>query len=265
LLNRDVHDQTSVEIVEVFTSELSLACGFLLLTYIYHSKPQKIFIWSIVILSILFAIIRARRSLMFILICPVLITYLIYITKNKLKLPVVILSIFLCGLLMIYGIKFFNESSLFSSVKKRGLEDTRSNVEDCYYSDMKTIDWIIGKGMNGRYYCPDIDANGTTDYRYVIETGYLNIILKGGLIDVVLLLLIMIPAIFMGLFYSNNLLSKAAAIWILLWLIDLFPTMIATFTLNYLLVWISVAICYNKRIRNVPEKIMKPFLLKFKL
>jgi hypothetical protein len=66
-----------------------------------------------------------------------------------------------------------------------------------------------------------------------------------------------VPAMFKGLFYSKNILSKAAGIWILLWLTDLYPATINTFTLNYLLVWISVAICYSKTIRNMPDSAIK--------
>ena len=79
---------------------------------------------------------------------------------------------------------------------------------------MKTPDWIAGRGITGQYFCPDIEEEQFNDYRSVIETGYLNIILKGGFVSLILLLLITIPAIIKGIFYSNNILSKAAGIWI---------------------------------------------------
>ncbi len=142
-------------------------------------------------------------------------------------------------------------------ITDRITEDTRTPVEKCFYDDMKTKDWIIGKGMMGTYYCPGVDDTSSetvyTDYRSMIETDYLNIILKGGIISLGLLLLITIPAVVKGLFYSKNILSKAAALWILLWLIDLYPATVTTFTLNHLLVWISVGICYSKTIRNMEE------------
>jgi hypothetical protein len=120
---------------------------------------------------------------------------------------------------------------------------------------MKTTDWIIGKGMLGEYYCPGIDSgDGTfTAYRGVIETGYLQMILKGGILSLLLYLLIIIPAIIKGVFYSKNILSKAAGIWVFLSLIDLYPATVTAFSMQYLLVWISIGICYSKEIRNMPE------------
>jgi len=113
----------------------------------------------------------------------------------------------------------------------------------------------VGKGIDGIYWSP---TGATEDgYRAVVETDYLQIILKGGMVSLGLLLLILVPAIFLGLFYSKNMLSKAAAVWILLWMFALFPATVATFSLNFLLVWISVGICYSKEIRNMPEEKVK--------
>jgi hypothetical protein len=124
---------------------------------------------------------------------------------------------------------------------------------------MKSTDWIIGRGINGQYYCPHFDPNSLTDYRPIIETDYLNIILKGGIISISLFLLITLPAAVKGIFYSNNNLSKAAGFWILIWLMNLYPTTVVAFNLNYLLFWIAVGICYNKKIRSIPEDLMKVY------
>jgi hypothetical protein len=48
-------------------------------------------------------------------------------------------------------------------------------------------------------------------------------------------------------------LSKAAGIWIFLWICYLYPARVSTFTLHYILVWVSVGICYSKTIRNKSE------------
>jgi len=120
---------------------------------------------------------------------------------------------------------------------------------------MDKKDWIAGRGIDGQYYCP---SGATEDgFRGVIESDYLQIILKGGMISLGLLLLITIPAIFKGFFNSKNILSKAAATWILLWLVALFPATVTTFSLNYIMVWISIGICYSKKIRNMDEDSVK--------
>jgi hypothetical protein len=126
---------------------------------------------------------------------------------------------------------------------------------------MTSRDWITGKGMNGKYYCPIVlDVNDPSGSRTVIETGYLQIILKGGILSLSLLLLILIPAVYFGFFKSKNILSKAAAMFILLWIIYLKPVVGVAFSMHYVLVWISVGICYSKKINNLSDGQIKEYL-----
>ena len=167
------------------------------------------------------------------------------------------------GFIVLFSYKNYNANTpgIFRLLSDRATSDTRSGVEMFFYRDLTTQDWIIGKGINGKYYCPDIDLGSVTDYRYMIETDYLNTILKGGIISLGLMLLIAIPAIILGLFYSKNILSKAAAIWILLWVIELYPASVSTFSMHHILMWISIGICYSTIIRRIPEKtLVKIFL-----
>jgi hypothetical protein len=257
LLNRDVANTFSKKIIETFSKSLALPATFLILTYSYQSKNVKIFAMFIAVIAILFAIIRARRGLLFILISPVLFAVIISLMESKKKISIVFISLISVGLIGLYGLQIFNESSLFSAFRSRVDEDTRSGVEDCFKSDMKRSDWIIGKGINGKYYCPGVDLGNTTGYRSVIETDYENIILKGGIVSLSLLLLITIPAAIKGIFHSKNILSKAAGFGILAWLMSLYPSEGVAFSLNYIILWLLVGICYNKTIRDIPESTMK--------
>jgi len=115
------------------------------------------------------------------------------------------------------------------------------------------MDWVIGRGMRGEYYSPTMEDG---NFRGTIETDYLNMILKGGLINLVLLLMILVPAIFNGIFRSKNTLSKAAGLWIFIWLLNTYPSTVQVFSLYYMLVWICAGICYSTTIRNIPEKFL---------
>ena len=258
--------EVSQKIVENFTKILAIPCGFVLLNIIYHKDKQKgwavlgkLWVVFIIALGFLLAAIRARRGLMFMTGNILLLTYLLYNYATKINLVFKFLPLLIIFFLIIYTDSIYSNrrASAFTLIKERINEDTRSDVEDYFYLDMEQKDWLIGRGIDGVYYCP---TGATEDgYRVVIETGYLQIILKGGIISLGLLFLIAIPAIFMGLFYSRNILSKAAAIWILYWMIALFPATVATFSLNYILVWISIGICYSKQIRNMPEDSVKEY------
>ena len=55
------------------------------------------------------------------------------------------------------------DKSIFGFAIDRGNEDTRTGVEEYFYNDMNTKDWILGRGINGEYYCPDIEENQITN------------------------------------------------------------------------------------------------------
>ncbi len=248
--------------LEVFTKSLALPAGMVLLTYYYHPKQRKIIAASVLVLAALLATYRARRSLLLMSANPLLFGYLLYLINSKKKFMIIFFSIFMALFMGLFAESFINTDSdrgLFSKLMERGTTDTRTTVELCLYDDMEPLDWIIGKGLNGTYYCPNIEENESMEYRTGIESDYLNTILKGGIIYLALSLLIMIPAIYKGLFQSQNLLSKAAAIWILLYLLYLYPAPVSKFNANYLFVWMSVGICYSKLIRQLPEKIIMAY------
>jgi hypothetical protein len=257
ILNRDITNGDSMLMAEGFSRHLGIPCTFLLLAYSYQTKKIKYFALFITFITIIIAIIRARRGMLFTLVTPMIFASFIYFLESKKKMSIFLISMISVIFISIYGLAFFSQSSFFSSFKSRIDENTRTGVEDCFYSDLKTSDWVIGKGINGQYYCPNVGQNSPTDYRSIIETDYLNIILKGGIVSLSLFLLITLPAVVKGIFYSSNNLSKAAGFWILIWLMNLYPTTVVAFNLNYLLLWIAVGICYNKKIRSIPEDLMK--------
>ena len=122
----------------------------------------------------------------------------------------------------------------------------------------------IGKGIYGTYFAPGIDGeilDDTYDERGFIECGYLQIILKGGLINLILLLAIFIPAIFKGYKSSNNTFSKVAASIIAVYLIDLLPFGLPVFDPKYIMVWMCVSICYNKDIRKMSNEEIRELLI----
>ncbi len=266
LMSGDLRNLQSQAIVEYFAKTLATPCLFLLLTYKYHPFRRRIFAIFILILTALFAVIRARRGLLLMELLPLVLVYLLYLSNTSSKLFIILLSIFLGGFIVMFGIESFNgnQDGIFGNLMDRGLEDTRSGVETCFYQDMSGKDWLIGRGMMGEYFCPGIFPEAITNYRGTIETDYLQLILKGGIISLFLFLLITIPAIYKGLFNSNNLLSKAAAMWIVWVLINMYPSTIHTFTLQYILVWIAVGICYSTTIRKIPEQILVNYFKGYK-
>ncbi len=256
ITNLDYENNNSKFTYESFVKILSVPSGIILLTLIYQKKKVRTIAFVVIIVSILFAIYRARRALIIMSLGPLVISYILYLYYQKKHFLIALIPFLLIFLFMTFGGNAFDKNTpkMFSLLSDRGTEDTRTGVELYFYKDLTFVDWIIGKGMNGKYYCPDIDLGVKTDYRSTIETDYLNIILKGGLISLVLILMITIPAAIKGLFYSKNILSKAAAIWILLWVMELYPANVTSFSLHYLLLWVSIGICFSNTIRETSDE-----------
>jgi hypothetical protein len=256
----DWYNIQSLLFIENFSSALALPVGFILITYVYQDGKKNVFALIVMFISLFFLIYRARRGSMFMCgttLAAAGVIYLIYTKKKALIIGVaVIFTIFY--FLFVTNIKL---PGMFAFIQARSDEDTRTPVEQYMTSSMTSKDWVIGKGINGKYYCPIVlDINDPSGSRTVIETGYLQIILKGGILSLVLLLLILIPAVYFGFFKSKNILSKAAAMFILLWIIYLKPVVGVAFSMHYILVWISVGICYSKKINNLSDSEIKAYL-----
>ncbi len=256
LMNLDYENTNTKFTYEHFVKILSVPSGIILLTFPYQNKRVKYLALIVIFVSVLFSVIRARRALLFLTISPLLFTYIIYLYTKRKSFFSMLFPLVLSLLILFYGVKDFSENTpeFFSLLSERATQDTRSGVERFFYRDMTTQDWIIGKGIDGLYFCPGIETGVHAIYRGMIETDYLNVILKGGLISLVLLLLMAVPAMIKGIFYSKNILSKAAGAWILLWILGLYPATVSTFSLHYLTFWMAIGICYSEVIRNIPER-----------
>ena len=254
LIDPDRESNLSKSIVENF-STLSFCSAFTLMTYIYHPKMRKLLAFGAVFATLLFAVYRARRGLILMTVVnlmSILVVYLIVTKRTIMVLYVVILAA-LIG--YFYYSSLYNQKNfgIFNFLVERGNEDTRTGVEDAMKDDMSSTDWIWGKGFDGEYYCPNIDDLDTRGYRAFVETGFLQIMLKGGIGSLALLLLILIPAMWQGITKGKNIFSKACGIWILLAVLYMYPTVGNSFMLSYITVWICVGVCFNPAILRMTD------------
>lgn len=255
------NNMISQGIIENFSQYLSIPAGFLLLTFIYHKRNKRLFYLLVISMTFILAVIRARRGLMFMSLTILLFSFLVYQIANKTKVVNTVVSFFALMIIAYSAVIIYdqNRKDTFSLITERFEQDTRSRVEEYFYQDLKPVDWLFGKGMQGEYFCPGVEEGigRVTIYRSVIETGYLQVILNSGLIGLVLMLLIMVPAMIRGFFRSKNILSKASAIWIFLFLLYMYPGSFVIFSVYYILIWISVGICFSDQIRNMSDEDIK--------
>ncbi len=105
---------------------------------------------------------------------------------------------------------------------------------------------MFGRGWFGRYYEPAI-----MDYRSDIETGYLALVLRGGLFYLVPYVAILILSFFNGYFRSRNLFCKSFAILCLMQVVNLYPYGWPAFNFYHFVVWVGVWVCNSKKFRRL--------------
>lgn len=179
-----------------FISALLLGLGH------YFDKKERIVNVVLWLTFLFLMLINARRNVSFSLMLYALIAYGITVMsdfkKNAVK-RVLTLSLFVLLALFVLLNMDNLAHGVFKEMGGRIDDNSRYWVEYFFFQDFDNSpanDWIWGRGMDGGYYQIEKHDNGeVTDTRTCIETGYLNMILKGGLSYVVIIMLFMLSAI----------------------------------------------------------------------
>ena len=218
-----------------------LNLGLLLMPFVSYipQKYIKVMIFASAFLSLMFCVVAARRG--------GVVTDLLYVVAyiyfsffyGKRKIPKWLVFCVI-GAFIVVGLYFLLNSKLVSYLVERGSEDTRSYVEFFLYNDFSDhyADWIFGRGINGAYYCP-IFKNVM---RQMIETGYLFMILKGGIIYLFLYVALYLHAIIRA-FKSDNTILKIMAAELIIRLFTLYPFGLPAFGYTDFLCWIFILYC----------------------
>lgn len=229
----------------------TLGAGLVVLTQRYHERRLNVLCYVVLVLGFLTATIHARRNLMLTsgcymaaAACQLMFGTLIKSSTTRLMLIMTCIFTLLCCT----GFYMVNDRGMFGKITNRFSDNTREYVYLHYAADFGThqADLITGRSMMGTYECGGVEGEeGNGGQRSVVESGYLNNILKGGFIFLALYLTLMIRAVRRGL-KCHNALGKACA-WILIFqLIDMFYFGIHSFNLKAYMLWMLVAVALNR-------------------
>jgi len=185
-----------------------------LLNAIYFRNRKINISFLVVFIAILSVIYLARRSCLSVLVEFIILSYIFNI-KGKSSAFFISLP-FLLGVGVFITLYFYTlPQTLYTRLDERILEDSRQNLYPSFLHEMS--DYIyFGKGLNGKYYYPmeaHIFENGSDKgvvfndaiFRNSAENGYLQLMLSGGIIHIILFVLILFPAAFMV--FLNHLIS----------------------------------------------------------
>lgn len=256
-------------IIQHYLETFASVSAVIFLTNKYRTSKEILASLLVLMLAFIVATLTARRNLMVTFFLYISIGTLFYYMNGKIKsLEVKILSVLSVIIFLVFSVWFYmNESQgVFSKITGRATENTRVLVFASFAVDMSnTKDLVLGRGMSGKYYCPGVDVveggkeGETEDYRDVIECGYLQWILKGGLIYAVLYVSLFIIGIYRGLTAKNQFLKAMSAI-LFVQLIDLVPFGLHAFNPKTFIIWMALAFCLNKTYREMDDETVQKLI-----
>ncbi len=238
---------------ETIGALLPFFAAFLLLFSCYFTRSKNYIIKLVYVVYFVLMFLNARRNASLSFFLYGIIAYYIYIRfVNHRRLELNIIMTFFSVLIIL--ILFINMDSLqhgsFRFMAERAGEDSRSGVEQLFLYDFSRspiTDWIFGRGIDGTYYqeVRSMDTGDVQTGRAVIETGYLDMILKGGVFYVVLILMILLPAIYKGV-KSKSIVGVSCGLFLFTYLIDMYTAApVSTLSVRAILFWFCVSICYR--------------------
>lgn len=242
---------------ELFVKYFYLGGVFLLLLFPYQRRKVNMFLAIGLIMAILMMLLVARRNVVLYLASALFFLSLVVIfSKSELlkKRKTVLVAgsvIISTGAIVFVVIMQFN-FSLFLERADTGFESREAIFLEFEDDFNKTpLDWYTGRGPLGTFF--SMYVNEETNDRPVVENGYYQYILKQGYFFLIPFMILSIAASFNGFFRSKNHLSKAAAILIIVNLIDMVGYGLPFLGLKYLNLIIAFGFCFSNKIRNMSD------------
>lgn len=232
---------------------LPFFAGFLLsLTICFHKKEQ-VLIWGILGVYLLLMLLNARRNVCFSLSLYALIAFAFYMYHKRRDTLLVLMTCLLFGIsCCIISLNWDTLThTTFRNMNSRLFEDTRSGVEREFFKDFKKAsinEWLFGRGAEGTYYhsTPFYDNEKLIRHRPVIETGYLNLILKSGITYMAVIILLILVGAYRCL-QSTNRYIKYIGAFLLTYMIDLYSANpLIPYSARSTLFWFCISIAFSK-------------------
>lgn len=200
-------------------------------------------------------LLNARRNMVFSLGCFGMIAYyccnFTKFAKKRYQTVLMAVAALLISVLFVASNIDVLSEKVFNRFSSRVGEDTRSGVEELFLADFATSpieDWIWGRGLDGGYYQEmyDADTGELETNRLGIETGYLNNVLKGGILYAAVIVIVMFICLVRSIKIKN--IYSIYLRWVfLLFFIDLYATVLmGAFSVKAIMFWFCVSMALSR-------------------
>ncbi len=144
-------------------------------------------------------------------------------------------------------------------------QDTRSFIFYELSEDLtRNHEWIYGKGMLGVCYSPFFDSstnpNADSAYRIGLEVGFLQYLLKGGLLYLSLIMLTFLGAIYNAFFKSKSKFIKTIGVLLFVNFVILCISYTPSFNMWYFHIWIMIGMCYSNKFLKLSDNEIKTII-----
>ena len=219
---------------------------------------------------ILYVNLGWRANVLRIFICWLIILfYYLYLLKPKFLNLIYIPLIFITPLISLYlaGEGTMDIFQLFSESEfelKIGKANTRTFLYQETLWSMKNqgVNFLFGGGASAGYQSNafgQLDPFGGGYMRYRSEVGFLNTLLKSGIIGVIFsILIIFIPAYF-AINQSNNDFCKILGCYVVFLWIFSFLENYQYFNVNYFFIYLIIGLCLSNTFRKLSDDQIKDF------
>lgn len=180
-----------------------------------------------------------------------------YTPLCKSRIVKMVIYIIIVALPLYYLIRFastgesileqLTSSSYVADLGEEHSADTRTFLYEEVFDDLTNNDaWVFGKSITGTYYSDYFDNkySNEKEYRFGAEVGVLYFLLKGGLVQFVLYMLILLIAIYRCLFFSKSRYAVLIGLVLLSHYVLLFIEDIPRYDLYNIAMWIFTGLAF---------------------
>ncbi len=241
---------------------LFLPAAFLIPLLPFHKKKERLLVILGAILLSYAAILYGQRTMIIRELSLFLGLFAVYIYSRfrfKWVLPIAFSALLFPVVLLYQGITTGEsplETYLSGSLDSDLKTDTRTFLYKELFADLEGNNQLmVGKGANGSYYS-DYFSNAVEEsaYRNNIEVGVLGMLLKGGFIAVFLNLALLLIAIFMAFFRSNNTYVTGVGFILIAHTILLFIENYYSYSGYNYAIWFFIGVCLSKEVRQMSNR-----------
>jgi len=177
-------------------------------------KKYRIFTFLLIVLSVFFSQVSDSRTIVLrmLLFFGLLVALSVVKKWSSMKLVVIVVAGFFVYQFLANLETWLELFKSYIHVKNFDDEDTRTFLYEEVFGDMKGHELLLGRGFLGTYFSPyflwlqtnNQDFTGDHYYRFSVEVGFLQFLLKGGFAYFILYITPLVAACYKGLFTRHN-------------------------------------------------------------